>query len=817
MRIIAGLVLAALALTLPPAAPAADGYQLPPPALQAIVDAPRAPSLDLSPRRDLAAMLRAPGLPGIAMVAQPELKLAGVRINPRTYARSRFFYTDDLWLIETASGRELRFTGLPAPLQLADLHWSPDQSHLAFTHLDAASGELQLWVADTATRRARRLAVPALNAVYGSGFTWMPDSQRLLLRTRPADQGPAPVSDGIPSGPNIQVTDPAVGERQIRTYQDLLRNEHDAATFEHYATSQLLLTDLAGVTRTLGEPALYISATPSPDGRLILTERMARPFSYIVPAWFFPRHTEVLDLDGALIHSVAELPLVEGLPKGNDAERDGIRIADWRADAPATLYLVQALDGGDPSREVEFRDQVSLHAAPFDGEPTVLARLTKRFNSIEWGTGEVALLTEAWWKDRSYNRWSLAPDMPTLAPVKLHGGSYEDRYAYPGDPVLAPDAAGNARILFTPDGESIYFMGDGASPEGDRPFLDRLHLADQQVTRLFRSAAPYYEQPVEIMDPEAKRLLTLRESPKDPPNFQMREAGRGGVYGKPKALTRFPHPTPQLKDIRKEQIRYTRADGVELTGTLYLPAGYDAKRDGRLPFLLWAYPQEFKSAAAASQVTDSPYRFNRVSYWGPLPFLAMGYGVLDDPSMPIVGEGDAEPNDTYVPQLVASAQAAVDELVRRGVADRERIAIGGHSYGAFMAANLLAHSRLFRTAIARSGAYNRTLTPFGFQAEERNYWAAKDTYLEMSPFHHAEKIKDPVLFIHGEQDNNSGTFPIQSERLFAAIKGMGGTARLVMLPNESHGYRARESILHMLAETHAWLEQHVKPPKPAAQ
>ena len=290
----------------------------------------------------------------------------------------------------------------------------------------------------------------------------------------------------------------------------------------------------------------------------------------------------------------------------------------------------------------------------------------------------------------------------------------------------------------------------------------------------------------------------------------------GDAQAAPRALTRFPHPTPQLKDISKQQIRYQRKDGVDLTATLYLPAGYDAKRDGPLPMLMWAYPAEFKSAAAASQVTDSPYRFNAVGYWGPQAFLAMGYAVLDDFSVPIVGEGDQEPNDTYVPQLVASAQAAVDEVVRLGVADLNRIAVGGHSYGAFMTANLLAHTRLFKAGIARSGAYNRTLTPFGFQSEERNFWQAPETYLAMSPFNHADTIKDALLLIHGEQDNNSGTFPIQSERLFAAVKGLGGTARLVMLPNESHGYRARESILHMLAETDDWLQQYGRQPAPVA-
>jgi len=341
-----------------------------------------------------------------------------------------------------------------------------------------------------------------------------------------------------------------------------------------------------------------------------------------------------------------------------------------------------------------------------------------------------------------------------------------------------------------------------------------VNLQTGASTRLFQSQAPYYEDPQILLDAEGTRALISRESPTEPTNYYVRDLA---ANGKLRELTHFPNPLPQLVGVKKEQIRYKRKDGVELTGTLYLPPHYDPKKDGPRPMLMWAYPAEFKSADAAGQVTDSPYRFNRISYWGPQAFLTMGYTVLDNFSVPIVGEGSKEPNDTYIPQLVASAEAAVDEVVRRGVADRNRIAVGGHSYGAFMTANLLAHTRLFKAGIARSGAYNRTLTPFGFQSEERNYWQAPEVYNTMSPFNYADHIKDALLMIHGEQDNNSGTFPIQSERMYAAIKGLGGTARLVLLPNEAHAYRARESIMQMLAEMNNWLDVYVKQAKPAGK
>ncbi len=805
---------AALALSgSPPAAAQAAGgaagavYREPVADLRAIVDAPRAPQLNLSPRRDLAAMVRMPDLPGIDVVAQPELKLAGLRFHPRVHAASQFVFGSDLWLLDVASGAEQRIAGLPQPLGLATLEWSPDQRWLALNRVDRASGANELWLVDVAARSARRLA-GGLNTVAGRSYAWLPDSQGLLLRLQAADPGPLPPADAVPTGPSVQQTEAGAGVRSVRTYQDLLRNQNDALTLEHYLATQLARVDLQGKVTRLGAAALYTSTSPSPDGRYVLAQRVERPFSYLVPLMRFPRVVEVLDAaSGRTVHTVARLPLVEGLPTGNDAVPTGARSIGWRADAPATLAWAEAQDGGDPAREASVRDAVFVQAAPFETAPAKLAELGSRYAGITWGRGDLAVLDEYWWKTRRTRSWRIHPDRPAQAAQLLFDRSYEDRYADPGSPATVADAAGRQRLLTGAGGGSLFLVGEGASPEGDRPFVDRYDLATGKAERLFHSQAPFYEAPQALLDDSGTRLLTTRESPTEPTNYYVRDAAAAEPL---RALTRFPHPTPQLRDVGKEQIRYRRADGVELTGTLYLPAGYDAKRDGPLPVLMWAYPQEFKSAQAASQVTDSPYRFNRISYWGPLPFLARGFAVLDDPSMPIVGEGDAEPNDTYVKQLVASAQAAVDELARRGVGDPQRVAVGGHSYGAFMTANLLAHSRLFKAGIARSGAYNRTLTPFGFQSEERNFWQAQDVYLAMSPFNHADRIKDPLLLIHGEQDNNSGTFPIQSERMFAAVKGLGGNARLVMLPNESHGYRARESILHMLAETDDWLQHYVR-------
>lgn len=785
------------------------GYELPSAALQAVVDAPRAPSLFLSPRRDVAALMQMPSLPSIQVVAQPELKLAGLRINPKTFSDSRFSFGQKLWLMNVADGKERQISGLPGSLSIASLTWSPDQKWLAFNQVDAATGANELWLVDVAGGSARRLLAD-LNTVLGSGYQWLPDSRGLVVFTRPANLGAAPAADGIPTGPAVQQTSQGGGVVSIRTYQDLLKNEADARQFDYYATTQPVEVGLDGQRRAIGPAGIFMGFAVSPDGRFVLSQPVQRPYSYVVPVSSFPRRIEVLERStGKLVHTVAVRPLVEGLPTGNDAEVTGVRDISWRGDADATLVWAEAQDGGDPNREAKVRDAVFMQAAPFDTPPVTLAQLGSRYAGISWGRGDLALLNESWWKTRRSKTWLIAPDNASADARLLWDRDAQDRYADPGRPLMASDDRGRSLLQTTADGGSLYLAGAGASPEGDRPFVDRFEVASGKATRLFHSQAPTYAAPVTLLDAQASSLLISRESPDEPTNFYVQSLA--DTNAAPRALTHFAHPLPQLKGVQKEQIRYKRKDGVDLTATLLLPPGYDPKRDGPRPLLMWAYPGEFKSAAAASQVTDSPYRFNAISYWGPQAFLAKGYVVLASPSMPIIGEGDKEPNDTYIEQLVANAQAAVDEVVRRGVTDREHIAIGGHSYGAFMTANLLAHTRLFKAGIARSGAYNRTLTPFGFQAEERNYWQAQDVYQKMAPFNYADRIKDPILFIHGVDDNNSGTFPLQSERMFAAVKGLGGTARLVMLPNESHAYRARESIMTMLAESERWLEQTIGP------
>ncbi len=654
------VVLGWLALSVPalaqPAAPPTSlpttGYQLPSKALQAVVDAPRAPLLQLSPRRDLAAMLQLPALPDIAEVAQPELKLAGVRIHPKTHAASRFSFASKLWLLSVADGSERQIAGLPAPLSLADLAWSPDQRSLAFRREDAASGANELWVVDVAAGQARRLLAD-VNTSINDELHWLPDSSGLLVQQQLRDQTAPPARDAVPAGPAIQQTSADAGVRAIRTYQDLLRNEADARLFEYYATAQPVIVGVNGQVRPIAAPGIYLHLSVSPDGRYVLSERSERPFSYLAPLDAFARRIEVLDLQGKLVRQVAQLPLVEGLPTGNDAVPTGVREIAWRADAPATLVWAEAQDGGDPARTSAVRDALLMQAAPFNRAPVTLAKLGSRFEGVQWGRGDLAIISESWWKTRRTKQWRIAPDQPQRAPELLWDRSSQDRYNDPGTPALIADGNGHALLQTGADGNSLFLLGKGASPEGDRPFVDRFDLQSKRTTRLFHSKAPTYAAPIALLDAQGTQLLLSRESPEEPANYYVQTLG--DTAATPRALTRFAHPLPQLRGVQKEQIRYKRNDGVDLTATLLLPPGYDPKRDGPRPLLMWAYPGEFKSADTASQVTDSPYRFNAISYWGPQAFLAIGYVVLNNPAMPIVGEGDAEPNDTYLPQLIADA------------------------------------------------------------------------------------------------------------------------------------------------------------------
>jgi dipeptidyl aminopeptidase/acylaminoacyl peptidase len=719
-------------------------------------------------------------------------------------------------ILDPASGRTRRVTGSGLSGRIRDLDWSRDGKHLAFTVTTAAG--TALWVADGSSGTARRLTPSTMNfttargnMVDDPGCNWINGKEPLVCRLWAANRGMLQKASDVPTG--VIVQESYGRSAPARTYEYLLQGPGDEALFDHYFTDQISLVALDGKITPIGAPGIHIRVDPSPDGKYLLVETVQRPYSYQVPMDVFPSRTEVWNLGGKVLREIRNSHVAEEAPSARDAVLPGIRIVNWRPDAPATLVMVEALDKGNPRTVVPKRDQVSLLSAPFTGSATPFIQTEYRYGGIAWVSPNTAFVIDRLSRGARQRVWMIDPSAPN-APAKLIvDRSAEDRYSNPGAWVYVLDPVSDRFVpLRSSDGRYLYLRGDGASPEGERPFIDRFDITTGKTERLWQSTAPTYEQVLQVVDRDANRIITQRESPTDPPNVFVRDLRNKSLT----QITKLADPAPYFANVKSELITYTRPDGVKLSATLYLPPGYD-KSQGRLPFFFWAYPREFQSATAASQLAGSPYQFKRPGRQNYLMLLMHGYGVLDGPTMPIVGSNGKEPNDSYVEQLVASAQAAVDKIVDMGVADRDRIGIGGHSYGAFMTVNLLAHSDIFRTGIAESGAYNRTLTPFGFQAEPRTYWEAPEVYNAMSPFNYANKIKAPVLLIHGQRDDNSGTFPIQSERLFAAIKGNGGNVRYVQLPLEPHGYTAIETQRHLLWEYINWLDKYVKnaPPRSA--
>lgn len=785
-----------------------SSYRKPSAPLSEIVQAPPTPLVSLDPQNKWLLVMDVTTHPDLSELAEPELRLAGIRIRPQRNSRTRSHPYCGITLASLIDGEHRPVTGLPEKARFGSVFWSPSGRRFVFT-AETEEG-VELWVGEVDGAKARRILGPELSVVANGRPKWVGDESLLCFLT-PEDRGPEPTAPSIPSGPIVQENLGRVAPS--RTYQDLLKTPYDEALFDYHFSSQVARVDLDGTVERLGPPAIRWGFDPSPDGRYLLLVTLHRPFSTVVPAGRFPRRIEIWDSKGEFIREIADRPLQEELPITFGSVCPGPRSFQWRNDAPATLCWAEALDGGDAGRPAERRDRVVLLPAPFSNEPVTLAELENRYGGITWGHDELAIVSAWWWETRRIQMLRVRPgpagkecrDRHEETEI-LFDRSWEDRYGDPGNPELRRNEFGRLVIYTLVGGEQFFLIGEGASEEGDRPFLDRFDLSTGERERLFRSEAPFYEEPVSMLSTDPMVVLTRRESTDDPPNYCIRDLTKKEVV----PITRFPHPSPQLLGVQREQIRYSREDGVKLTGNLYLPEGYDPKKDGPLPVLLWAYPQEYKSAAAAGQIKDSPFRFDRVGWWSPILWVTQGYAVLDDPSMPIVGEGEREPNETFVEQLVGSARAAVEELIRRGVGSRSRFAIGGHSYGAFMTANLLSHCDLFAAGIARSGAYNRTLTPFGFQSEERSLWEATDVYITMSPFLQSHRVQKPLLLLHGDSDSNSGTYPLQSERYYNALKGLGATTRLVLLPLEDHHYVGRESVLHVIWETEQWLERYVK-------
>ncbi|PWJ34965.1 alpha/beta hydrolase family protein [Sediminitomix flava] len=782
-------------------------YQKPPQEILDLVDVPRAPSVLLDDSKENMILLYRNSYKSIEELSKEELRLGGLRIDPKTNIGSRVTYFNNVKIkkLNKKGAEIIQVKGLPENPKLTNFSWSPDQSKIALTN--TSSDGVEVWIFDIETASVSKITDANLNANVGNVINWFEDGQSLLVKMVPANRKPLiDTKTAVPTGPTISVND---GKKaQNRTYQDLLKNKNDEHNFEQLALSELYKVSLDGSKEKWLDEDIYTSINFSPDGNYVLVVSVEKPFSYLVPYRRFPSKTTIYTKDGEKVETVLEVPLIEDLPKGFMAVRTGKRNFGWRNDKAATLTYTVALDGGDPKNEVEYRDELFELEAPFNSEGKSILKTINRLYSVEWGTNDVAIAQDYWWDTRNTKSYIFNPSNSAQQPVLLSDRNYQDRYSDPGSFVTERNDMGS--WVLTIENGNVFSIGDGFTEKGQFPFVDQLNLKTQKKKRIYQSEYTDKIEDIRNYDPKKKELLVRIESAKEYPNYYFRNSKNKKLT----QITSFENPFKSIQDVHKEVITYKREDGLELSGTLYLPVGYDKEKKEKMPMIMWAYPTEFKDKSSASQSTKNPNEFTYPYYGSMVYWVTRGYVVLDDASFPIVGEGDEEPNDSFRSQLVANAKAAIDAVDEMGYIDRERVAVGGHSYGAFMVANLLSHSNLFAAGIARSGAYNRTLTPFGFQSEQRSYWEAPDVYNTMSPFMHADKMNQPLLLVHGEADNNSGTYPMQSERYFNALKGLGATVRLVILPKESHGYRSKESILHLLWEQDQWLEKHVKNKKP---
>jgi dipeptidyl aminopeptidase/acylaminoacyl peptidase len=791
------------------------GYLTPPAPLLKVMRAPPPPGAALDPTGRTLLLIDSDPYPGIERVAEPYLKLGGVRIEPRTHARHDVSSGYGIRtcvagyrLVDVETRKERKVT-LPAKGCVGGAAWSPDGKRFAFD--TTVDDHVQLWVGDVETGQVRQIRGVRLNTILGDTLQWAGGSARLLVKALPANLGPAPKQSPAVAGPKISEAIAGKGESSTYEARDTLGNPYDEALFDHYVTAQLVRVDLpSGKVAPLGKAGPIAGVDVAPDGVHALVETLQRPYSYVTTYQRFARSVDVLDIDSGRTTSIAKLPVADRVPVRGVPE--GPRDFGWVGSEPATLVWPEALDKGDWKVEVPQRDKLMRLRAPFTGRPEEIARTAQRFAGLmPLEASSEALLTEF----DANKRWIRIARMdltaPSAPPVTVWEYSMDERYRNPGSPLFKQ--LPNGGVVVRRDGDAVFLRGSGATAKGDRPFLDRHDLKTGETRRLFRSAQDAFERVATVSD-DGQRFYTMRETPKDPPNLFVRTLGapvadaaegEAVVASTPKQITNYVDPTPEVRGIQRQLVTYKRKDGVDLSFTLYLPLGY--KEGTRVPAVLYAYPADYADPSKAGQVTGSQQSFTRFPEYRLL--LLAGYAIIDNTSFPIVGDPRTA-YDTYLQQLVDNAQAAVDKAVELGVVDRERIGVTGHSHGALMTANLLAHSDLFRAGVASSGGYNKTLTPFGFQNERRSLWNAKRVYEEASTYYYADKVNEPLLIVHGEDDANPGTEPVQSPKLFQAIRGNGGTARLVMLPFEPHWYTAKETNEHFAAEMLMWFDKWVK-------
>ena len=723
--------------------------------IEHLLEAEPLPPAVVDPMGRYAVLVHERQLLPMGRLAEPAIELAGHTINPLTGAAHAPLDYYGLTLIDLASREEIPLV-LPRDAVFGYPKWAPDGSRFAFT-LTRSRGT-ELWVGEPGEARARLLA-SAIDGGRGSPCTWTADSRRLLCRF-------------VAFRDNRRVFD-AIADRlaaQAMPGEPTILSE--GQTKRLLETQLELIDSVSGQRYSIGAPAAFESVVPAPGQAFLLVTRIAPPYPQVTGVSEVERVVEIWDRFGRL---------VKRLP-------GRARAVEWRASQPATLTWVERRNDAD---------HIMVLAPPYGAAPLERFEVPNSFSGLRWIGGSGAALVSDYDPSRGRTElWYIDFDDPEAAPRLVTGYSSDsDRL-----PLTTTDSRGAVTLATYDNG--IYLRGNELDGPRRRSFLEHVSLTTGVRRRVWQSSGEGYEALVQILSPDAQLLLTRRETSMAPPNYFVSASTREQHW----RLTHFEHPAPPLTAAQYVRLEYRRDDGVDLAASLYLPPGYQG--GSRLPLVVWAYPRQI-GAGDAAKITSAEGTFMTFARAFRLFFLLRGYAVLDDVSMPIIG-AESKANDTFVEQIVANAAAAIDAAESTGLVDATRVGVVGHSYGAFMVANLLAHSRLFAAGIAMSGAYNRTLTPFGFQTERRTLWQATETYLAMSPLLYSDRIEAPLLLVHGLKDDNAGTSPQQSLQFYQAIRGNGGDVELLLLPSEGHSYRGRESVLRTAAQMLAWFDAHLK-------
>ena len=647
-------------------------------------------------------------------LAEPTVEVAGVRINPRTNARHAAIPYFGLTLVELWTGRSQRLE-LPPSLAIGFPQWAPDGSRFAFTV--TVDRGVELWTGSPEPPfPLRRVLGPVLNGAQGSPCSFMPDGESLLCQLVARKHEP-------PKAPSAAL------RLLTQTVATTPPGQSDDVAAEYFLRGQVALVDASGAARPrmIGGPAVLDSVDPSPSGEYLLVKRRVPPYSGPSALDTGGRTLEVWDTEGRLMHS---------LGPDNAA---GPRALHWQPSAPATLVWVERRGS---------IDRLVTQAAPFRIAPQTLFDSERQFSGLKWlQDSELALFDEYDAEERFTRVWLLdASRFPRPPQLVGSRGGREGPLPGFGRPSLTTDRTGKQVVRF--HGGDIYVVGRRADPAGSRAYLDRIRLDSLTAEQLWQSEAAGREEILDVFTADASAVLTQIEDVTEPPNYVVRNLRAGTT----RAITDHRHPVPAMTEVARIPLRYRRRDGVEMSSLLYLPKR--AAGEPPLPMVVWAYPREYREGSVPTPAHNR--HFADVDRALQLYLLLRGYAVLDDVSMPIIGNGN-NANDTFVPQVIANAEAAIEAAAATGAVDPARVAVAGHSYGAFMVANLLAHTQLFRAGVGLSGAYNRTLTPFGFQTERRTLWEAPDAYLAMSPILYTHRIAAPMLLVHGLLDDNAGT------------------------------------------------------------